>query len=175
LIVATWPQEGWIDEEAEVLLESLMAVVRGIRNARAEYNIQAGKRIPAVLVVGERADFFNQYKDVICNLAHLDEAQVTIAESVDEKPAQALTLVEGGVETYLPLGDVIDLDAECLRIELEKENVALRMAESEIRLRNSGFLDKAPEHVVQREREKRDSLREQWSKLKTRLQQLNEL
>ena len=108
-------------------------------------------------------------------LAYLDQEQVTIVESLDQKPAQALTLVEGGVETYLPLGDVIDLDAERMRISLEMENLTQRIADSEIRLRNSDFLSKAPEQVVQREKEKRDGLREQWSTLRTRLQQLNEL
>ena len=175
LIVAPWPQEGWVDQEAETLFESLMAVVRGIRNARAEYNVQAGRRIPAVLVVGDRLDFYGAYKDVICNLAYLDEDRVNIVAALDKKPAQALTLVEGGVETYLPLGDVVDLDAERMRIAVEMEDLTQRIAEAEIRLRNSNFLSKAPEHVVQREREKRDALREQWSKLKVRLQQLNEL
>ena len=72
LIVAPWPREGWADEEAEALVQSLMDVVRAIRNARAEYNVPAGKRIPAVIVAGRRTTFFNQHKEVLCTLAHLD-------------------------------------------------------------------------------------------------------
>ncbi len=175
LIIAPWPQEGWVDDEAEALMTSLMDVVRAIRNARSEYNVQAGKRIPAVLVTGERTEFFREYKPVVCALAHLDAEQVTVVEALAEKPAHALALIEGGVETYLPLGDVIDLDAERVRIQIEMEDLTQRLADVEIRLRNENFVNKAPEHVVQRERDKRAGLRERWTTLKARLQQLSEL
>ncbi len=173
LIVSPWPQEGWQDHEAVALMESLMDVVRAIRNARSEYNVEAGKRIPAILVCGDKASFFKGYKKAICTLAHLDENALVIAEALDDKPTHALTLVQGGIETYLSLRDVIDLEAERMRIAVEMESLTQRIAEVEIRLRNTRFLEKAPEHVVQGERDKRDELRNQWTKLKARLQQLN--
>ncbi len=173
LIVAPWPVEGWVDEQAEGLMESLMAVIRAIRNARAEYNVQAGAKIAATLVAGDKTDFFSEYQETLCTLAHLDPERVTIVDRLEQRPAHALTLVDGGVETYLPLGDVIDIDAEIERIAIEMETLTQRIADVEIRLRNTKFIEKAPDQVVQRERDKRDELREQWTKLKARLQQLN--
>jgi valyl-tRNA synthetase len=175
LITAPWPQEGRIDEEAESLVEALMDVVRAIRNARAEYDVPAGKRIAATLVAGDRTPLFRQYSKVICSLAHVDEGALTISDSLAEKPAQALTLVEGGAEIYLPLGGMIDLDAERQRISEEMETLTQRIADAEIRLRNENFITRAPEHVVQRERDKRDELRERWGRLRVRLEQLNAL
>jgi valyl-tRNA synthetase len=175
LIAATWPAEGWIDDEAEGFMQSLMDVVRAIRNARTECNIQAGKLIPAVLVAGEMTTFYDQYKEIICNLAHLDRETTTISESVDEKPAHALTLVEGGIEVYLPLEGVIDLDAERERIAIGMEDLTKQIAQVEIRLRNQDFVNKAPEDVVQRERDKRDALRDRWTRLRNRLQELYSL
>jgi valyl-tRNA synthetase len=172
LIAAPWPQEGWVDEEAEALMQSLMDVVRGIRNARAEYNVPAGKHIPAAIAAGEKATFFEQHKAALCTLAHLDESALAIAESLSERPAHALTLVEGGVETYLPLKGVIDLDAERQRIAEEMEELTQRIAALEIRLRNENFVTKAPEHVVQRERDKLQETRERWTLLRGRLEQL---
>jgi valyl-tRNA synthetase len=67
---------------------------------------------------------------------------------------------------------MIDLDAERERIAIEMEDLTKRIAEVEIRLRNENFTTKAPEHVVQRERDKRDELRETWSRLRERLDQL---
>ncbi len=173
LIVAPWPQGGWVDEEAEALMESFMSVTRAIRNARTEYHVPAGKRIPAYIAAGDNSTFFVQYREALCNLAHLDPDSLVIADSLAEKPAHALTLVEGGVEIYLPLGEVIDLAAERLRIAAEMEDLTRRIADVEIRLRNEDFVNKAPPHVVQREREKRDDLRERWVKLRDRLMQLN--
>jgi valyl-tRNA synthetase len=175
LIAATWPAEGWTDDEAERLMQSLMDVVRAIRNARAEYNVPAGRHIPAILVAGEMTTFYGHYRPVLCTLAHLDEDALTIAETVSQKPAQALTIVEGGTEVYLPLGGMIDLDAERERIAIEMEDLTKRIAEVEIRLRNENFTTKAPGHVVQRERDKRDELRETWSRLRERLEQLSAL
>jgi valyl-tRNA synthetase len=175
LIVASWPQEGWTDQEVESWMQSLMDVVRGIRNVRAEYNIPAGKRIPAVIVAGDNATFFNEYREAMCSLAHLDDGTLQIAESLSEKPMRALTLVEGGVETYLPLAGVLDLEAEKERIAEEMEALTKRSGDLEIRLRNESFLSKAPEEVVQRERERRDEARERWVRLRDRLQQLDAL
>jgi valyl-tRNA synthetase len=175
LITSSWPKEGWVDEEAESLVELLMEVVRIVRNARAEYNVPAGKRIQATVVAGDNVTFFREYAEVLCRLAHLDEDTLTLVETLDEKPMQALTLVAGGVEVYLPLGGMIDLNAERQRIAEEMETLTQRMAEVEIRLRNTSFLNKAPEHVVQRERDKRDDLRERWALLRNRWQELSTL
>jgi valyl-tRNA synthetase len=175
LIVASWPQEGWVDEEAESVVGSLMDVVRAIRNARAEFHIQAGKRIPAIIVAGAKMAFFDRYKKVLCTLAHVDEGALTLVESLAEKPTHALILVEGGVETYLPLKGVIDLEAEQMRVAVEMESLTQRIAEVEIRLRNENFVTKAPGEVVQRERDKRAELRERWGTLRDRLQQLGGL
>jgi valyl-tRNA synthetase len=175
LIVASWPQEGWLDQEIEALMQSLMDVVRGIRNVRAEYNLPAGKRIPAVIVAGDKTAFFEEYREAMCSLAHLDDQALQITELLSEKPMRALTLVEGGVETYLPLADVLDLEAEKERIVEEMEALTKRIGDLEIRLRNENFLSKAPEHVVQRERERRDESRERWVRLRDRLEQLDAL
>jgi len=73
---------------------------------------------------------------------------------------------------YLPLEGVIDLDAERERIAIEMEDLTKRIAQVEIRLRNDSFVNKAPEEVVQRERDKKDELRERWTRLRNRLQEM---
>ena len=70
---------------------------------------------------------------------------------------------------------MIDLQAERNRIGIEMEDLTQKIAQVEIRLRNTNFIEKAPEHVVNRERAKRDKLRERWETLRTRLQELYEL
>jgi valyl-tRNA synthetase len=150
-------------------------VVRGIRNVRAEYDVQAGKRIPAVLVTGDRMPLFSDHRAVLCSLAHLDAEALQIVETIETKPAQALTVVEGGVEAYLPLAGMIDLEAEKERIMVEMEALTKRIGDLEIRLRNENFVNKAPAHVVQRERDRRDEARDRWVRLRDRLQQLDAL
>jgi valyl-tRNA synthetase len=175
LIVASWPQEGWVDEDAEALMGSLMDVVRGIRFVRAEYDIPAGKRIPAVIVAGDKTAFMDEHREALCALAHLEGEALEISESRPQKPMQALTIVEGGMEAYLPLAGVLDIEAEQQRIAEEMEALIKRIGDLEIRLRNEDFLNKAPEHVVERERQRRDEARERWVRLRDRLHQLDAL
>jgi valyl-tRNA synthetase len=175
LIAASWPKGGAIDDEAEAAMQALMDVVRGIRNVRAEFDVPAGRRIPAVLVTGEQTALFSDHSEVLCSLAHLDADRLQIVSSIEAKPGQALTVVEGGVEAYLPLAGMIDLEAEKERIMVEMEALTQRIGDLEIRLRNEDFVNKAPAHVVQRERERRDEARDRWVRLRDRLEQLDEL
>jgi valyl-tRNA synthetase len=175
LIVAPWPDSTWRDEGAEQRMNSLTDVVRAIRNARAEYNVQAGRRIPAILAARELTGFYQAQREALCRLAHLDEGRLTIAETVDEAPAKALTIVQGGIEAYLPLGGLVDVEAEQERIAGEMEDLTKRLADVEIRLQNQDFVIKAPEQVVQRERDKRDELRVRWTRLRERLEELEAL
>jgi valyl-tRNA synthetase len=70
---------------------------------------------------------------------------------------------------------MIDLEAEKERIMVEMEGLTKRIGDLEIRLRNENFVNKAPEHVVQRERDRRDEARDRWVRLRDRLHQLDEL
>jgi valyl-tRNA synthetase len=175
LIVASWPEGGPVDDEAEASMSALMDVVRGIRNVRAEYDVTAGRRIPAMLVTGDQTALFCDHRDVLSSLAHLDPERLEIVEEVASKPGKALTVVEGGVEAYLPLAGMIDLEAEKERIMSEMESLTKRIGDLEIRLSNENFTTKAPEHVVQRERDRRDEARDRWVRLRDRLHQLDEL
>jgi valyl-tRNA synthetase len=175
LIAASWPDGQEVDDDAEAAMQALMDLVRGIRNVRAEFDVQAGRRIPAVIVAGEQTSLLCDHRQVLCSLAHLDAEALQIVETVETKPGKALTVVEGGVEAYLPLAGMIDLEAEKERIMGEMEALTKRIGDLEIRLRNESFISKAPAHVVQRERERRDEARDRWVRLRDRLQQLDEL
>ncbi|MFL7810021.1 MAG: class I tRNA ligase family protein, partial [Anaerolineae bacterium] len=175
LLIASWPEETWRDEAAEERMNSLMDVVRAIRTIRAEYDVQAGRRIPAILAAGELTGFYQAHREALSRLAHLDEGKLTISEALGEAPAKALTIVLGGIQAYLPLGGLVDIEAEQERISIEMEDLTKRIADVEIRLRNEDFVTKAPAQVVQRERDKRDNLRQRWTRLRERLEELSEM
>jgi len=172
LIIAHWPTPGARDEEAEVTMQLVMDVIRAIRNARTEYDVEVGRRIPAVIVAGEKATVFRSQADILIQLAHLDAEHLEIVADLEAKPQQALALVIGGVEVYLPWAGMIDLEAERARLRKELEKVKEQLTRSERTLGNPNFLNKAPAEVVEKERARLAALQEQAAKLRERLSTL---
>nr|NIO67608.1 valine--tRNA ligase [Anaerolineae bacterium] len=146
--------------------------IRAIRNARAEYEVEPGQRIEAIIACGERYDLLMSQRDILVSLAHLDDAKLRLAHTLVKKPAKALTLVVGGLEIYLPLEGMVDLAAERERLTKEVEALSAAIARSEGLLANEDFTRKAPVHVVDREREKLAANRERKAKLEERLKSL---
>jgi len=169
LIVAPWPTNGPSDARAIADAESFFELVRAIRNARAEYEVEPARWIAAVIAAGDQAPWLEKVRGVLSNLARVELPRLVIAEQLDAKPAQALALVVGKVECYLPLADLVDLDRERERLRSEIEAAEGEIARSEKLLSNRGFCSKAPAEVVQREREKLAAHRERKRRLEERL------
>jgi valyl-tRNA synthetase len=172
LIVASWPEPGPTDEAAEAEMALIMEMVHTIRNARAEYAVEPGRRIEAIIAAGEEYDLLTDQKDILVSLARLEAERLHIARALKEKPTQALTLVVGGVEIYLPLAGMVDLEKERQRLTAEVAEVTKGIAGSEKLLASKDFLAKAPAQVVQRERDKLAGYRQRQAKLQERLQSL---
>ncbi|MCX7609634.1 MAG: valine--tRNA ligase [Anaerolineales bacterium] len=171
LIIAPWPKprdpEGW--EEGKVADFSLLQeIVRSIRNLRAEKKVPPTKRIPALMAGGAKTLLLQEQAAVIAALSGLNLAEVEIRSAFERKPEQAIALVIGPVEIYLPLAGMADLEAERARLSKELAEVEAHIARLE-KLLASDFARKAPPPVVQKEREKLAAYRESAEKLKAQL------
>ncbi|MGQ9682283.1 MAG: valine--tRNA ligase [Anaerolineae bacterium] len=172
LIIAPWPQAGAVDAEAEREMGAIIEVVRAIRNARAEYNVEPGRRIPALIAAGDLAGTFASEREILANLARLEPGMITIAASLPDKPAKALALVTAGVETYLPLAGLVDLDRELERLRQELAVAEADIARAQGLLGNERFTAKAPAEVVEKERSKLAAAEERRAALAARLEML---
>jgi valyl-tRNA synthetase len=169
LIIARWPEirekEDW--EEGKIAsFEQIQEVVRAIRNLRAEKNVKPGLKLAATVV--DASGLMKQEARVVAALSNLDEAQLTILESLDTKPEGHIALVAGSVEIFLPIAALVDPAEE--RARLSKE---LAEAESHIerleKLLGSDFANKAPAALVQKERDKLAVYKESAEKIKAQL------
>ncbi|HSG45868.1 MAG TPA: valine--tRNA ligase [Anaerolineales bacterium] len=171
LIIAKWPEprdpEGW---EAEKItnFELIQEMVRSIRNLRAEKSVAPSKKIAASISAGAKIDLVKEQSIVIASLAGLNETELIIEETLKEKPQDASALVVGSIEIHIPLAGMVDLAEEKARLEKE-----LKEAESHIqrleKLLGSDFANKAPEAVVQKERDKLAGYKETAEKIKAQL------
>jgi len=169
LMMVRWPEQdiALLSGEAEERMGLAMELVRGIRNRRAEYDVTPGKRIPALIAAGDAAAWLEEQRAVLCALAKLDSDQLSIQPAI-EPPDQAATVVVGDVACYLPLAGLVDLGAEQERLANKLAEIDERILRSEALLAGE-FAQKAPEHVVQRERDKLVDMQTERAKLKERL------
>ena len=170
LIVASWPEPGVRDEAAESDMDVIMDLVRAIRNARAEYEVKPGALIAAAIAAGSREAMVSAQAETLCALARLDPARLIVGASLDA-PAQALTLVSGSLTAYLPLAELVDLDAERAKLNKELSETEAQIARSQTLL-DGPFAQRAPANVVQREREKLSELATRAERLRGRLAEL---
>ena len=164
VMVSKWPE---YDEKLrfsveEAQMESLMDAVRAIRNRRAEMNVPPSKKAK-VLILTEKKDTFSAGAGFFPKLAYASE--IELIDAVPADAAKMASVVTGDAQLYMPMGDLIDFEAERVRLGKEKIKVEDDIAFVMKKLNNPKFVDKAPEKVVATEREKADKLREHLAKL----------
>ena len=173
VMVADWPgfEERLDDPDAEAEMTTLMDVTRAIRNIRSEMNVPPQKKIDAIVVATDRtAETLKTGEELVMRLAGL--RRLDVEERLERKPEKAAHGVVTGAEVYVPLGGVIDLDVEMRRLEKELRATEAALEAAERKLSNPGFVEKASEDVVERERARREEYAEKRARLAARLADL---
>lgn len=156
IMLTSWPtgDAHLIDREIEKQMSITMEVIRAIRNIRSEMNVPLGKK--ASVIISANSEYAMQTlkaaDNYIINLASIDALDLDI--QVIDKPTQAAAAVVQGIEIYLPLSGLIDIDKEIARLEKEVEKVELEIQRIDKKLSNEGFVSKAPAAVIEKEKEK---------------------
>lgn len=177
LIAAPWPQprKEWDFTDAAAAMNIIMEAVKAVRNMRAEANVPTGRKAPVTLVPADAgmAETLHTYENYFKTLAFVDE--VHFLAPADKKPENAVVAVVPHIEVYLLLKDIIDVEKERARIMKEQEKARGEIERLEKKLANRGFTDKAPETVVEKEKEKLAAYREKMKALMKRGEELEKL
>ena len=173
ITVAAWPtyNEKYHDEISSKEMKQLVDIIKAIRNIRAEVDTPMSREIPIMIKAKNDAiqvtlDKNRSYLERFCN-----PSELIIATEVTA-PDDAMTAVVTGAEIFLPLEGLIDFEKEIARLEKE-----LKKWESEVelvgkKLANEGFVSKAPEKVVEAEKQKQVEYIDKREKVKQRLEEL---
>ena len=153
LIKAEWPV--WRDDLSfpteESHMESVMAAIRALRNRRAEMNVPPSKKC-TLYVVSDKGDIFRQGEGFLCRLAYADK--VVVCENDPAGHEDMVSVVTADAKLYMPMEQLIDFEKELARIAREKENCQKQITMFESKLANESFVARAPEKVVNDQREK---------------------
>jgi len=169
LALAAWPKlEGLDDLEAEAEIGWVIDLVTAIRSVRAEMNIAPATEIPLVLAGSPATQArAGRWGEFVRRLARLSE--ISFAERA---PHGAVQLIVRGEVAALPLKGVIDFSAEKARLEKEMARVKSDIARIDAKLANADFVARAPEDVVEGEREKREEAEGRRLKINEALERL---
>ncbi len=176
IMISKWPvaDESLIDPEAERGMNAIMDSIKAIRNMRAEVNANSGKKIPAIMLVSEDLREVVAHNDsYIKLLGGIDNLELRSLNG--EKPENAMAAVVTGIEVYLPLAGLIDVEKETQRLSKELAAMEKDLQRAGGKLNNAGFLAKAPEDVIAKERAKYEELSGKIEAVKKRMAYLAEL
>lgn len=177
IMTAPWPQvdNDRICPQAEQRVNLVMEIIKAVRNMRAEMNVPPGKRSPLILLAAsqEMAAFLQHHQPYFTALAGAAPLTVDLLDSA--KPKNALTAVAQGVEIYLPLKGLIDVNKELARLAKERDELAQDLARVQAKLANQAFIAKAPPVVVAKERAKEKELQAKRQALEERMAYLEKL
>lgn len=176
IMISKWPvaDENLIDHEAERGMNAIMDSIKAIRNMRAEVNANPGKKIPAIMLVSEDLREVVAHNDsYIKLLGGIDNLELRPLNG--EKPENAMAAVVTGIEVYLPLAGLIDVEKETQRLSKELAAMEKDLQRAGGKLNNAGFLAKAPEDVIAKERAKYEELSGKIEAVKKRMAYLAEL
>ena len=162
-------QESWPEYDPalsfpaeEEAMEAVKDAISAVRARRSEMNVPPSKKAQMIIVTGTPA-IYEQGKHFIARMAFASDVTVT-----DKAPADLsgmVTVVTHGSNVYMPLSELVDFEKELARIAKEKANVEKQLNAIAGKLSNAAFVAKAPEQVVNAEREKEKKLRELLAKL----------
>ncbi|MCI8399228.1 MAG: class I tRNA ligase family protein, partial [Oscillibacter sp.] len=171
IMLAKWPeyQEALNFQQEEAAMEAVMDTIKAIRARRAEMNVPPSKKAEVLLVTTTPAPY-QQGQHFIQRLAYA--SKVDFASTAPTDASGQVTIVTHNATAYLPLSELVDLSAERERITKEKEKAENGLRIVEQKLSNEKFTSRAPEAVVNAEKEKAAKYRELIAKLEESLKAL---
>jgi len=166
-----WPISGFHDKAADAEMDWVLRLIAGVRAVRSEMNVPAASKIRLRLKGADATTKtrLQGHQEEILRLARLEEAVADEAPAVNGD----VQIVLDGATVLLPLAGVVDLAKETLRLKKELEKAAAEIAKVDAKLGNEAFVSKAPEEVIEEQKERRAGAVQTASKLREALARLS--
>lgn len=169
IMLAPWPErQGLENAEADAEIGWLIRFISEVRSVRAEMNVPAGAKVPLLVAGASKGTEARvaRHEETLRRLARLEQIEF------GKPPHGAVQIVLDEAVLALPLAGIIDIDAESKRLKREIDKVGSEIRQLDAKLSNEKFVSRAPEHVVEEQRERRTEAEAVAAKLEQALKRL---
>ncbi|MFR3183496.1 MAG: valine--tRNA ligase [Clostridia bacterium] len=165
LMVSKWPGAKNKDEfkDEENFVEMLKRIITEIRNTRAKMNVHPSKKADLIFVTEKYESKIKEAKEFLLKLGFGND--IIIQENKTGIKEDAISILEDGIELYIPFEGLVDMEQERKRLEEEKKRLKSEVARCEKMLSNPGFMNKAPQNKIEEEQAKLKKYKEMLAKL----------
>ena len=172
IMVSSWPQwnEGLCFEADEARMEQIMTCVKAVRNRRAEMNVAPSKKAHLNIASAD-ASLFDGTEDYFIRLA--SASGVTVGAESDFDTDKSVCVITDRAKIYIPMNELVDFEAERKRLQKELDGIEKMLVGINAKLSNEGFLAKAPQKVIDDQKENRDRLMQKAQLLRESIEKLN--
>ena len=168
IMISKWPEYvpelSFKDDEKKV--EMIIGAIKALRNLRAEMNVPMSKKAK-MFIITDDVDTFTKGAGFFTKLGGASEVVVTTDKDLTVE--NAVSLVVEGAQLLMPLGELVDLKKERERLEKEKEHILSEIKRVDSRLSNEGFVNKAPQKLIDEEKEKKLKFEEMLRQIEDKL------
>ena len=172
IMLALWPKAEYDFKDEEKAVDVINNMIRQIRNARANMNITGSKKTSAQVVLekGKFEEIFKEAQEYFKKLAYIEN--IEYLDNIDDANTKYVALHDEKINVFLNMSDAIDLDAEIEKLEKEKQTATSELKRAQGMLKNENFVNKAPEKLIQAEKEKVEKYTDLLEKIESRLNEL---
>lgn len=172
LMLSKWPEENekLNFENEENIVEKLKQIIVEIRNVRANMNIHPSKKSELIFITDKYAKEIEDAEEFMLKLGF--GSKITIQNNKDNIAQNAISIMQDGINLYMPLNDLVDMDEEKKRLQNEITKLEAEVQRCQKMLSNPGFVNKAPEAKINEEKAKLTKYEEMLKQTKEHLQGL---
>lgn len=154
IMISKWPEfESKYDfKKEEEEIEKLKNIITGIRNIRNNMNVHPSRKSKLIVVTESYEELISRSESILNRLAFAES--IDLRKNKDEIPSNAVSVVDEGIEVFMPFEDLVDLAQEKERLEGEKKKLQAEVERASKMLSNPGFVNKAPEAKINEEKAK---------------------
>lgn len=169
IMLAEWPKydKTFDFTKEEKCIEQIKKIIIEIRNIRTNMNVHPSKKAKMIFVTTDYKDIVEKSQLFIKKLGFGEEVEVQVNKA--SIPENAISIVQDGVELYMPFEELVDMEAERKRLEEEKIKVQSEIQRAQKMLSNQGFISKAPQAKIDEEKEKLAKYEEMLKGIEERL------